>query len=72
MFAIFIQSWGFKDLKYYIGCLLMMTKTKTKTRFYALLGLNIFQGGLFFRGEYFSGATSFQGRIFFKDDISKG
>ena len=41
MYAIFIKSRGFKDLKYYIGCLLVMTKTKT--RFYALLGLNIFQ-----------------------------
>ena len=26
--AIFIKSRGFKDLKYYIGCLLVMTKTK--------------------------------------------
>ena len=43
MYAIFIKSRGFKDLKYSIGCLLVMTKTKTKTRFYALLGLNIFQ-----------------------------
>ena len=41
MYAIFIKSRGLKDLKYYIGCLLVMTKTKT--RFYALLGLNIFQ-----------------------------
>ena len=33
MYAIFIKSSGFKDLKYYIGCLLVMTKTKTKTWF---------------------------------------
>ena len=32
MFAIFFKSSGFKDLKYYIGCLLVMTKTKTKTK----------------------------------------
>ena len=54
IYAIFIKSRGFKDLKYYICCLLVMTKTKTKTktntktktktRFYALLGLIIFQG----------------------------
>ena len=49
MYAIFIKSRGFKDLKYYFGTggLLVMTKTntktKTKTRFYALLGVNIFQ-----------------------------
>ena len=42
MYAIFIKSRGFKDLKYYIGCLLVMTKTRT--RFYAMLGLNILQG----------------------------
>ena len=29
MYAIFIKSRGFKDLKYYIGCLLVMTQTKT-------------------------------------------
>ena len=52
MYAIFIKSRGFKDLKYYIGSLLVMTKTKT--RFYALLGLNIFQGSIFSRSEYFS------------------
>ena len=46
IYAIFIKRSGFKDLKYYIGFLLVMieTKTKTKIRFYALLGLNIFQG----------------------------
>ena len=33
---------GFKNLKFYIGCLLVMTQTKTQ--FYALLGVNIFQG----------------------------
>ena len=71
--AIFIKSRGFKDLKYYIGCLLVMTKTKT--RFYALLGLNIFpgwifsgvdifQGWIFFRDEYFSGVITFHGGIF--------
>ena len=58
MYAIFIKSRGFKDLKYYIGCLLVMTKTKT--RFYALLGLNIFQGSIFSRSEYFSGVNIFQ------------
>ena len=63
MYAIFIKSKGFKDLKYYIGCFLVMTKTKTKTRFYALLGLNIFQGWLFFTGEYF-----FQARLVFKEE----
>ena len=45
MYAIFI--------KYYIDCLLVMTKTKTKTLFYALLGLNIFLGRIFPRIEYF-------------------
>ena len=65
MYAIFIKSRGFKDLKYYIGCLLVMTKTKT--RFYALLGLNIFQGSIFSRSEggsiFFSflGVNIFQG-----------
>ena len=44
MYAIFIKSRGFKDLKYYIGCLLVMTQTKTKTQSYALLGVNIFKG----------------------------
>ena len=44
IYAIFFKSRGFKDLKYYIGCLLVMTQTKTKTQFYALLGVNIFQG----------------------------
>ena len=63
MYAIFIKSRGFKDFKYYIGCLLVMTKTKTetktktKTRFYALLGLNIFQGSIFSRSEYFLGVN---------------
>ena len=63
----------FKDLKYYNGCLLVMTKTKTQ--FYALLGLNVFQewiysgggyfrGLMFFRGEYFSGLNVFQMWIF--------
>ena len=28
MYAIFFKGRGFKDLKYYIGCLLVMTKTK--------------------------------------------
>ena len=40
--AIFFISRELKDLKYYIGCVLVMTQTKT--RFYALLGVNIFQG----------------------------
>ena len=31
VYAIFIKSRGFKDLKYYIGCLLVKTKTKTKS-----------------------------------------
>ena len=31
MYAIFFKNRGFKDLKYYIDCLLLMTKTKTKT-----------------------------------------
>ena len=38
------------------------TETKTKTQFYALLGLNIFQG------EYFSGVNIFQEWIFFRGD----
>ena len=42
MYAIFIHIRGFKDLKYYIGYLVVMAKTKTQ--FYALLGLNIFKG----------------------------
>ena len=29
IYAIFFISRGFKDLKYYIGCLLVMTQTKT-------------------------------------------
>ena len=66
-----------KDLRYYIGCLLMMTKTKTKTRFYALLGLNIFQGWIFSRSDffisvYFSGVTIFQERIFFRGEHFSG
>ena len=63
MYAAFIKSRGFKDFKYYIGCLLVMTKTKTKTKtqFFALLGLNIFQEWIFFRGEYF--------RIFYRGII---
>ena len=44
MYAIFIKIRVFKDLKYYIGCLLVMTKTNTKTKFHAILGLNVFQG----------------------------
>ena len=35
MYAIFIESRGLKDLKYYTGSLLVMTKTRT--RFYAVL-----------------------------------
>ena len=35
MCAIFFKSREFKDLKYYIDCLLVMTKTKTETQFYA-------------------------------------
>ena len=31
-YAIFFKSRGFKDLKYYIGSLLVMTKTKSKTK----------------------------------------
>ena len=31
MYATFFKSSGFKDFKYYIDCLLLMTKTKTKT-----------------------------------------
>ena len=30
MYAIFIKSRGFKDLKYYIACLLVMTETKQR------------------------------------------
>ena len=30
MYTIFFKSRGFKDLRYYIGCLLMMTKTKNQ------------------------------------------
>ena len=69
MYAIF-KSRGFKDLKYDIGCLLVMTKTrtKTKTQFYALLGLNIFQEWIFFRSEYFSWVNIFQEGIFFRGD----
>ena len=33
MYAIFVKSRGFKDLKYYLGCLLVMTQTKTKIQF---------------------------------------
>ena len=65
--CLFIKSRGFKDLKYYIGCLLVMTKTKT--RFYALLGLNNFQGSIFSRSEYFS---VFQEWIFFRGDYFSG
>ena len=52
MYAIFIESRGLKDLKYYTGSLLVMTKTRT--RFYAVLGLNILQGWSFFKWERFS------------------
>ena len=57
MYAIF-KSRGFKDSKYDIGCLLVMTKTrtKTKTQFYALL--------VFFRGEYFMGVNIFEVEYF--------
>ena len=43
MYAIFFKSRGLNDLEYYIASLLVITKSKTKTHFYALLGLNIFQ-----------------------------
>ena len=39
MYAIFIKSREFKNLKFDSGCLLV-----TKTQFYALVELNIFQG----------------------------
>ena len=42
MYAIFIKSREFKNLRYDIGCLLVMKKTKAQ--FHALVGLNIFQG----------------------------
>ena len=51
MYAIFIESRGLKDLKYYTGSLLVMTKTRT--RFYAVLGLNILQGWSFLSGKDF-------------------
>ena len=44
------QTKCFRDLKYYIGCLLVMTQTKTKNQFYALLEVNIFQGLNIFQG----------------------
>ena len=72
IYAIFFISRGFKDLKYYIGYLLVMTKTKTKTWFYALLGLNIFQGWILSRSEYLSGVNIFQGWIFFRGDYFSG
>ena len=53
-----IKAGGFKDSKYYIGCLVM---TKTKTQFYELLGMDIFQGRLVFRDAYFLGVNIFQG-----------
>ena len=59
IYAIFFISRGFKDLKYYIGCFLVMTQTKTKTQFYAFSGVNIFQGWIFFKCEYFPGVTIF-------------
>ena len=52
MYAIFIKSREFKNLKCDIGCLLV-----TKTQFDALVELNIFQyilGVNIFRREYFS------------------
>ena len=59
MCAIFFKSREFKDLKYYIDCLLVMTKTKTETQLYAFVRVNIFSGvnifwwRIFFSSEYF-------------------
>ena len=65
MYAIFIKSREFKNLKCDIGCLLV-----TKTRFYALVelkyfsGMNIFQWLIFSRSEYFSAVNISLGWIF--------
>ena len=50
------QKQGVQEFECDIGCLLV-----TKTQFYALVELNIFQGWKFFRGEYLSGVNIFQG-----------
>ena len=67
MYAIFIKSREFKNLKCDIGCLLV-----TKTQFYALVELNIFQGWIFFRGDYFSQVNIFLGRLVFKEEYFQG
>ena len=59
MYAIFFKSRGFKVQKYYIGCNLVMTKSKTTTK-------NIFQGSIFsgmniFQDEYFQRWIFFRG-----------
>ena len=59
-------------LKYFIGSPLVMTKTKAKTKFYAFLGMNIFQGWMFFRGKYFSGWILFRGKYFSGVNIFPG
>ena len=46
-----------------------MTKTKTKTIFFAFFRVKLFQGGIFFSmnifgGQYFSGLNIFQGEYF--------
>ena len=42
MYAIFFKSRGFKDLNYYIGCPLVMRKTRTKLKFGSLLFFALF------------------------------
>ena len=42
MYAIFFKSRGFKDLNYYIGCPLVMRKTKTKLKFGSVLFFALF------------------------------
>ena len=61
------QKQGVQEFECDIGCLLV-----TKTQFYALVELNIFQGWIFFRGEYFSGVNIFQWWIFFRDEYFPG
>ena len=42
MYAIFFKSRRFKDLNYYIGCPLVMRKTKTKLKYGSVLFFALF------------------------------
>ena len=69
-----------KNFEHYLALLTRPNKDKDKKKekdkdkkwFYALLGMNIFQGWIFSRSEYFSGVIIFQGWLFFRIDYFLG